>query len=93
MKFIDHSDLADKHAFLSPSNSSWLRYTVDKMIARYDVWQNAARGTKLHALAKMAIDLKVKFADTPQTINMYVNDRTNVILLIQLFRHSRHYIF
>ena len=74
MKFIDHSDLADKHAFLSPSSSSWLRYTDDKMINRYDVWQNAARGTKLHALAKMAIDLKVKFADTPQTINMYVND-------------------
>lgn len=74
MKFVDHSDLANKHAFLSASNSSWLRYTDDKLIARYDVYQNAARGTKLHALAHDAIDLNVKFADTPQTINMYVND-------------------
>lgn len=74
MRFIDHSDLKDKHAFLSASNSSWLRYTDDKLVARYDVFQNAVRGTKLHALAKDAIDLKVKFADTPQTINMYVND-------------------
>lgn len=74
MKFIDHSDLVGKHAFLSPSTSSWLRYTDDKLVARYDVWQNAVRGSKLHELAKMAIDLNVKFADTPQTINMYVND-------------------
>ena len=74
MRFIDHSDLKDSHAFLSPSNSSWLRYTDDKMIARYDVYQNSVRGTKLHALAKDAIDLKVKLAETQQTINMYVND-------------------
>lgn len=74
MKFIDHSDLSGKHAFLSASSSSWLRYTEDKLIARYDVWQNAVRGTKLHELAKMAIDMGVKFADTEQTINMYVND-------------------
>lgn len=74
MKFIDHSDLSNKHAFLSASNSSWLRYTDDKLVTRYDVWQNAARGTKLHELAHLAIDLKVKFADTEQTINQYVND-------------------
>ena len=74
MKFVDHSDLSGKHAFLSASNSSWLRYTDDKLVARYDVWQNAVRGTKLHELAKMAIDMGVKFADTRQTINMYVND-------------------
>lgn len=74
MKFVDHSDLSGKHAFLSASNSSWLRYTDDKLVARYDVWQNAVRGTKLHELAKMAIDMGVKFADTQQTINMYVND-------------------
>lgn len=74
MRFIDHSDLAGKHAFLSASNSSWLRYTDDKLVARYDVWQNAVRGTKLHELAHMAIDLKVKFADTDQTINQYTND-------------------
>ena len=63
MRFIDHSDLAGKHAILSASNSSWLRYTEDKLINRYDVWQNAARGTKLHELAHMAIDLGVKFAE------------------------------
>lgn len=83
MKFIDHSDLEGKHAFLSPSSSHWLRYTDDKLVARYDVFQNAVRGTRLHALAKDAIDLKVKFADTDQTINKYVNDAIGFKMLTE----------
>lgn len=86
MIFNQHSDLRDKHAFLGASKYSWLNYDEEKLVERYDKHMDAARGTRLHHLAKELIDLGIKLPSTAQTLNMYVNDcigffmKTEVVL-------------
>ena len=36
MRFNDHSELVDKHAFLSPSSYHWVNYTEAKLTDRYE---------------------------------------------------------
>ena len=74
MIFNDHHKLKGKHAFLSPSNYHWLRYTPDKMLDVYESYKAAERGTALHDFAKQAIELGVKLPRSQTTLNMYVND-------------------
>lgn len=74
MKFFNHSDLSGRHAFLSASKYSWIRYDEDQL---YDTFQNhmsAALGTRLHEHAKEAILLKRRQINDNQTFNAYVND-------------------
>lgn len=86
MIFNQHSDLAGKHAFLSPSKYHWINYDEEKIVDSYDNYMTAARGTRLHALAKNLIDLSIPLPNTHQTLNMYVNDcigyrmKTEVVL-------------
>lgn len=68
------SSLKDKHAFLSPSKISWLRYTDEKLIEVWDNYDAAERGTRLHAWAAETIELGIKQASTGQTLNRYIND-------------------
>lgn len=74
MIFNRHSELRDKHAFLSPSNYHWLNYDEVKLEARYYAMMAARRGSDLHALAHEAIRLGVKLAKSNQSMSTYVND-------------------
>lgn len=74
MRFNNHSKLVGSHAFMSPSSYSWVNYDEQKMDARIFSSFAATRGSDLHDLAQRAIRLGVKFPDTTETINAYVND-------------------
>lgn len=74
MRFNDHFRLQGKHAFLSASKYSWIRYDDEKIYNTFFTAMQAARGTRLHEFAKMAIELGQKQPKTNQTLNMFVND-------------------
>lgn len=74
MRFNQHSELADRHAFLSPSNYHWLNYDEQKLAARYETVTAARRGTRLHDLAHEAIELGIKLSKGNRALSTYVND-------------------
>lgn len=74
MIFNTHSELREKHAFLSPSSYHWLNYTDQKLEARFVAAMAAKRGSDLHALAHEAIRLGVKLSRSNQALSTYVND-------------------
>jgi len=74
MLFNSHSELKDKHAFLSPSNYHWVNYDDQKLLARYLSFNAARRGSDLHALAHEAIRLGVKLSRANKSLSTYVND-------------------
>lgn len=74
MNFNSHSDLANRHAFLSPSNYHWINYTEDTLEARFVKAMAAKRGTELHDFAHKAIQLGVRLPEEKLTLNMYIND-------------------
>ena len=75
MDFNRHSAvLPAAHAFLSPSNHSWVNYTEDKLDRVFHAQMAARRGTELHELAQRMIKLRVKLPGTTATLNQYVND-------------------
>jgi len=74
MLFTPHSELRDRHAFLSASKNAWTNYDDDKLDRVYLNALAAQRGTELHAFAHQAIRLGIKLPRTPSTLNMYVND-------------------
>lgn len=75
MRFNTHSALAGQHAFLSPSTYHWIRYTDQKLRARWTARQASARGTSIHDLAHNAIRLGMEFSrkENP-TLSAYVAD-------------------
>ena len=74
MNFFKHSELEGSHAFLSASNYHWINYDEDKLIATYQNWNAAQRGTELHDFARSCIKLAQRLPDYNITLNMYVND-------------------
>jgi len=74
MNFTKCYDFGDKHAFLSPSKYHWVNDDEDKLASRFNKWEAAAKGTRLHALAAEHIKLGLKMPKTPTTFNMFVND-------------------
>ena len=74
MNFNKHYDLIGKHAFLSPSKYTWLGYSRDQLRQAYINANAAARGTKLHAIAKELIEEGIKVRGNKQTFAAYVND-------------------
>lgn len=74
MNFNSHSDLRDKHSFLSPSNYHWLNYTPQKLESVYNNQKAKEEGTILHSFASIAIERKVKLANLKKALNMFVND-------------------
>lgn len=77
MKFIDHSNLKDLHAFLGASKHSWLRYSDEKLATVYQNMQAASFGTRLHSYAAEAISLGQRQAKSKHTLALYVNDAIN----------------
>lgn len=74
MHFNEHWNLIGKHSFLSPSQYHWLNYDEEKLVSRYESSKMLERGTRLHALAKECIELKVPLRGNKTTISQYVND-------------------
>lgn len=74
MIFNSHSELLDRHAFLSPSSHHWINYTNEKLETRFISAMAAKRGSDLHALAHEAIRLGVRLARSNQALATYVND-------------------
>lgn len=74
MNFKSHSHLEGQHAFLSPSQSSWVNYDDEKLTNTYLNRLAAAKGERYHRFAAEAIALRQKLPDTGQTLNSYVND-------------------
>jgi len=80
--FNKHSDLSGLHAFLSPSQYHWLRYSDEKLADRYRSSRAAQRGSEMHDFASTAIRLKIKLPGNGTTLNTFVND------VISLFMES-----
>ena len=74
MKFANHYNLEGSHAFLGASKYHWLNYDDEKLIASYNNFLAAARGTELHSFAAQCIKLGQKLPKSQKTLNMYVND-------------------
>lgn len=74
MNFVKHLKLEGLHAPFSASQSSWLRYTDEKMLAVYENKKAAEMGTRIHAWAKETIDLGIKQPRSSKTLYNYVND-------------------
>lgn len=74
MPLNKHFELIGKHAFLSPSKYHWLNYDRATLYQSYDNAMAAARGTKLHAMAKDLIDEHIKLRGNSTTLAAYVND-------------------
>lgn len=74
MSLSRYSNLKGQHAFLSPSNYHWLRYTPEKLVETWRNKQAAQRGTEIHDIAAKCIEHGIKLPRNNQTLNMYVND-------------------
>jgi hypothetical protein len=74
MNFNNHSDLANKHAFLSASSYHWLNYTPEKLETIYRNHRAKEEGTVLHAFAAMAVEKRIRLANMRKALNMFVND-------------------
>ena len=87
MIFTKHSNLEGLHAPFGASQSAWLRYDDEKILATYNNMKAKEMGTRLHAWAKETIDLGIKQPRSKKTIYAYVNDAigfkmdTEVVLL------------
>lgn len=74
MIFTKHSNLEGLHAPFGASQSAWLRYDDEKILAAYGNMKAKELGTRLHAWAKETIDLGIKQPRSKKTIYAYVND-------------------
>lgn len=74
MQFLAHRDLHGKHAFLSASKYSWIRYDDLKLEEVYKNHEAAMIGSQFHDLASQLIRLGVKLPRTQKTLNQFVND-------------------
>lgn len=62
------------HAFLSPSQASWVNYDEDALIERFVNQQAITRGTELHSYAETAIKHKIRQPENTDTLYHYIND-------------------
>ena len=74
MNWNQHSGLEGTHAFLSASGYHWLNYSDDKLISVYKNKLAVQRGTELHELASMCINLKQRLPRSDKALNAFVND-------------------
>lgn len=93
MQFIRHTNLEGLHAPFSPSQSSWLRYTDEKIQEALRKKKAAALGTKLHAWAKETIDLGIKQPKSNKTLYMYVNDGIGYKMSTEVVLYYSDYFF
>lgn len=74
MQFNKHYNLEGSHAFLGASKFHWINYDEEKLIASYNSFLAAQKGTELHSFAAQCIRLGQRLPKSHKTLNMYVND-------------------
>ena len=74
MKLNRHTELDGKHAMFGGSNSSWIRYSDEKLLSFLKNMHAKERGTKLHDYRCKAIELGRHQPDDGDTVNNYIND-------------------
>lgn len=74
MKFNSHPRQEGSHAFLGASKFHWINYDEEKLVASYNNFLAAQRGTELHDFAAQCIKLGQKLPRSNKTLNQYVND-------------------
>lgn len=67
MSLDNFSNLAGAHAIFSPSQSSWLRYDISKMIEKVHTHYRVLLGTEIHEFAADQIALGQKLS-TPKSV-------------------------
>lgn len=93
MLFNGHSDLQGQHALLSASKGHWIGYEPEKLRLTVQNHKQAVRGSRLHELAKEAIELGVKLAGNRSTISQYVNDAIGFRMSPEVLLFLSYYIF
>lgn len=73
-RWNNHKELEGRHAVLSASKYSWIRYDLEKFEDTYRESVAATLGTRLHELAKEHILLGIPMEKTEKTLNKYIND-------------------
>lgn len=73
-EWANHWELSNKHAFLSPSQNAWLRYSDERMEEVFFNNKKKELGTRLHAYASEAIILKQKQARSKRAVAQFIND-------------------
>lgn len=74
MNWNKHFALEGAHAFMSPSQSSWVNDTDEKFIERLRNHEAIKRGTELHAYAETAVKHGIRQPDEDTTLYKYIND-------------------
>lgn len=93
MNFRKHFELNDKHALLSPSKYSWIRYD-DEKFDQFLIAQFATiKGTKLHDLAARCIEASQKLPEAEETLCMYVNDSISLSMKPEVVLKYSEYCF
>ncbi len=74
VRWSDHSAFKGEHSrYLSASKHHWTNYDDDKFDRVFMQLQAAARGTRLHEFAALAIELGQQLRGSNTTVAMYVN--------------------
>jgi hypothetical protein len=74
MLFNKHREVQGMHATLSASKYSWVNKDDDAIIEMLTNQMATTLGTRLHAWAAEAIELKLRQGSAKTTLNMYIND-------------------
>lgn len=74
LEFARHPEVEGQHSWLSPSTYHWVNYDDEKFDITFLNKMSAAKGTRLHGLAKMLIDEGVKLPANGTTLSRFVND-------------------
>lgn len=76
MIFEQHNNLRGKHAFLSPSQPQWLKYSKEQLRQKRISSYSQPMGTSLHALAETLIanGLKLKKGDKLTVLSHLLTD-------------------
>ena len=77
MIFEQHNNLRGKHAFLSPSQPQWLKYSKEQLRQKRISSYSQPMGTSLHELAETLIanGLKLKKGDKLTVLSHLLTDR------------------
>lgn len=59
MRFNRHSEIEGQHAFLSPSQYHWIRYSDEHLAERFVTSVAARNGSDKHDLAQRCITLEL----------------------------------
>lgn len=93
LRFNTHPELVGHHAFLSPSNHSWQRYTPEKLQQVFLNDRKKQQGTRIHEFVSEAINLRMKLAPFKKSPNQFVNDAIGFKMQSEVPLYYSDYIF